>query len=184
MIFLIFSLRTELESNLATYDKILHGMLEKSTSSNDPENVQHDIDQLSSEIETLSDAARAKELEWNNILYLKKMKEDMLVRLNRKKSVMEIMTTKIIDDPENLIYNMNNNNNNNSNCNDDNLVETTDNFVDKHDVMDVRKQLANSIVPTTSFVMSRCSLDIAKERSNMNSSDLAKEKSNISKLHR
>lgn len=182
MNFLIFSLRTELESNLATYDKILHGMLEKSTSTNDPENVQHDIDQLSSEIESLNDAARAKELEWNNILYLKKMKEDMLVRLNRKKTVMEIMTTKIIDDPENLIYNMNNNNN--SNCNDVNLVDATDDFVDKHDVMDVRKQLANSIVPTTSFIMSRCSLDIAKERSNMNSSDLAKEKSNISKLHR
>lgn len=164
-------------------------MLEKSTSSKDPDNVQHDIDQLTSEIETLNDAARAKELEWNNILYLKKMKEDMLVRLNRKKTVMEIMTTKIIDDPENLIYNINNNNNNNDNgnCNDVNLVETNDNFVDKHDVMDVRKQLVNSIVPTTSFIMSRCnmnSMDIAKERSNMNSSDLAKEKSNITKLHR
>lgn len=164
-------------------------MLAKSTTSNDPDNVQNDIDQLSNEIEALNEAARAKELEWNNILYLKKMKEDMLVRLNRKKTVMEIMSTKIIDDPENLLYtinnsNNNNNNNDNSNCNDANLLQADDNFVDKNGMLDVRKQL---VVPTTSFIMSRCNMnssDIAKERSNMNSLDLAKEKSNISKLHK
>lgn len=179
--FFHFSLRKELESNLASYDKILNGMLEKSTSSSDPDKVQNDIDQLTNEIEALNEAARAKELEWNNILLLKKMKEDYLVRLNRQKTVMEIMSTKIIDDPENMIYTMNNNNDNSD------LVEANVNFIDKHDVVDVRKQLANSIVPTTSFLMSRSnmnSLDIAKERSSMNSSDLAKEKSNISKLHR
>lgn len=159
-------------------------MLKKSTLSNDPDNMQHNMDQLASEIEELNEAARVKELEWNNILYLKKMKEDMLLRLNRKKTVMEIMTTKIIDGPENL-YSMNNNNS--SKCDDVNSVEISDNFADKNDVMDVRKQLINSIVPTTTFILSRCnmnSLDIAKERSNMNSSELAKEKSNISKLHR
>lgn len=179
-------MRTELESNLAAYDKILHGMMDKSASSNDPDHVQRDIDQLSREIESLDEKARVKELEWNNILYLKKIKEDILVRLNRQKKVLDIMSGKALDDPENPIYNINNNIDNNV-CNDVNLMETNDNFVEKNDVMDVRKQFSNSIAPTTSFIMSRCnmnSLDIAKERSNMNSSDLAKEKSNIAKLHR
>lgn len=167
-------------------------MLEKTTSSNDPDNMQLEIEQLSSEIESLNEAARAKEREWNNILYLKKMKEDMLVRLNRKKSVMEIMNTKILDDPENLVFtmnnhsgsghiNINNNINDNSNSNDVNLAESNDSLID------IRKQLVNTFGPSASFLMpkgSLKSLDITKERSNMNSSDLAKEKSNISKLHR
>lgn len=177
--FHFFSLRTELEENFVAYDKILHGILESSasSSSNDPENVQRDIDQLNNEIETLADAARTKELEWNNILYLKKMKEELLLRLNRKKTVLEIMSTKIIDDPENL------SNYSNSNSNEVNLVESKD----FSNGANVRKQLANAVPPTTSFIMSRCNMnssDLAKERSNMNSSDLAKEKSNISKLHR
>lgn len=172
---------------MATYDQILQKMLEKSSAKKDSNQLQRDIDQLTTEIDALAEAARLKELEWNNILYLKKMKEDMLVRLNRKKTVMEIMSTKIIDEPENLLNvktttgddrNKANHNNNNSNTNlneDVTLVDCNGSFS--------RKDILNAIAPNASLASLRCS-DLAKERSNMNSSDLAKEKSNISKLHR
>lgn len=134
-------------------------MIETSTSANknDPDNLQRDIDQLTSEIETLDEAARTKEIEWNNILYLKKMKEDMLLRLNRKKTVIEIMATKSIDNPESLF-----------------LASTFD--LNELNANESKKSSSNSgIGPATSFIMSRC---------NMKSVDLAKEKSNLNELHR
>lgn len=137
-------------------------MIESSTSANknDPDNLQRDIDQLSGEIEALDDAARTKEIEWNNILYLKKMKEDMLFRLNRKKTVLEIMATKSIDNPESLFLNSNT-----LDC----LNELSANESKKSN------SGGGGIGPATSFIMSRC---------NMKSVDLAKEKSNLNELHR
>lgn len=133
-------------------------MIESSTSANrnDPDNLQRDIDQLTNEIESLDDAARTKEIEWNNILYLKKMKEDMLLRLNRKKTVIEIMATKSIDNPESLFLN-----------------STFD--LDEINATESKKTGSSGIGPATSFIMSRC---------NMKSVDLAKEKSNLNELHR
>lgn len=129
-----------------------------SASTNDPDNIQNDIDQLNLEIEALSDAARTKEIEWNNILYLKKMKEDILQRLTRKKTVVEILSSKSIDNPESLYSN---------NGSFENLPDLNAN--------EAKKPSANTITPTTSFIMSRC---------NMKSVDLAKEKSNLNELHR
>lgn len=154
---ILYSLRTDLESNIAEYDKLIHGLINESTTSNDPDNIQSDIDQLQQEIDTLTEAARIKELEWNNILYLKKMKEDMLLRIMRKKAVMEIMSSSDLDysnadgalsnDSDAQLTLSNNNNNNN---------------------------LANS----------KTTIELAKERCNMNSSDLAKERSSINRMHR
>lgn len=134
-------------------------VIESSTSvnKNDPDNLQRDIDQLNNEIEALDEEARTKEIEWNNILYLKKMKEDMLLRLNRKKTVMEIMATKSIDNPESLFLNSNFDCLNELNANDS------------------KKPASGAIGPALSFIMSRC---------NMKSVDLAKEKSNLNELHR
>lgn len=134
-------------------------LIESSTSANknDPDNIQRDMDQLTSEIEALDEAARTKEIEWNNILYLKKMKEDMLSRLNRKKTVMEIMTNKSIDNPETLFLN--------SSIDLNELAQANE----------TRKAGHSGIGPATSFIMSRC---------NMKSVDLAKEKSNLHELHR
>lgn len=134
-------------------------MIESSTSANknDPDNLQRDMDQLTNEIEALDEAARTKEIEWNNILYLKKMKEDMLLRLNRKKTVMEIMTNKSIDNPESLFL---------------------DSSIDLNELAqanETRRSGHGGIGPATSFIMSRC---------NMKSVDLAKEKSNLHELHR
>lgn len=127
-----------------------------SASTNDPDNIQRDIDQLNSEIEALADAARTKEIEWNNILYLKKMKEDILLRLNRKKTVMEILSNKSIDNPESLYMNSN----------------VLDSIQDIN-INDAKKSNANTIAPAT--ILSRC---------NMKSVDLAKEKSNLNELYR
>lgn len=134
-------------------------MIESSTSANknDPDNLQRDIEQLTNEIDALDEAARTKEIEWNNILYLKKMKEDMLLRLNRKKTVIEIMATKSIDNPESLFLNSNFDCLNELNANES------------------KKSASGGIGPATSFIMSRC---------NMKSVDLAKEKSNLNELHR
>lgn len=135
-------------------------LIESSTSANknDPDNLQSDIDQLTIEIESLDEAARTKEIEWNNILYLKKMKEDMLLRLNRKKSVIEIMATKSIDNPESLFLN-----------------SSTLECLNEFSANESKKSGASGIGPATSFIMSRC---------NMKSVDLAKEKSNLNELHR
>lgn len=82
---------------------MLRREIETSTKSlDDPEHLQGNIEQLHSEIASLAEAARTKEHEWNNILYLKKMKEDILMRLTRQKTVLEIMSNKSIDDPESL----------------------------------------------------------------------------------
>lgn len=142
-----------MEANFSKHDKMIRRAIETSTSvsTNDPDNLQRDIDQLNNEIDALAEVARTKEIEWNNILYLKKMKEDILSRLNRKKTVLEIMSTKSIDNPENLFIN--------NNFEDMNLI-------------DAKKSGANTITP---FIMSRC---------NMKTIDLAKEKANLNELHR
>ncbi|XP_031617830.1 putative uncharacterized protein DDB_G0282133 isoform X3 [Contarinia nasturtii] len=152
--------RNEVEENFSKHDKMMRRMIESSTSANknDPDNLQRDIDQLTNEIEALDEAARTKEIEWNNILYLKKMKEDMLLRLDRKKKVIEIMATKSIDNPESLFLN-----------------STAFDCLNELNASESRKSGTGGIGPATSFIMSRC---------NMKSIDLAKEKSNLNELHR
>lgn len=151
----------DLECNLAEYDKILHGLIDESTASNDPDCIQNDIDQLNQDIDALAGEARNKELEWNNILYLKKMKEDMLLRIMRKKTVMDIMSNKINDD----IDGYNSLGSNESNENDG---------IQQNSVNANNHNLANS----------KTTMGLAVERLNMNSSDLAKERSNINRMHR
>ena len=51
------------------------------------EEIQKYTEKLQQEINTLSALARAKEHEWNNIIRLKKMKEEMFLRLQRKRQV-------------------------------------------------------------------------------------------------
>lgn len=51
------------------------------------EEIQKYIEKLQQEIHTLSALARAKEHEWNNIIRLKKVKEEMYLRLQRKRQV-------------------------------------------------------------------------------------------------
>ncbi|KAK4872478.1 hypothetical protein RN001_014507 [Aquatica leii] len=57
--------------------------------------IQMQMDQIVSEIRTLNDLAREKEKEWNNIIHLKKMKEELLLRVQRRKQVMMLSNDKI-----------------------------------------------------------------------------------------
>nr|CAD7265119.1 unnamed protein product [Timema shepardi] len=55
------------------------------------EELHRSTNKLQQEIHTLDAMSRTKEQEWNNILRLKKVKEEMYLRLQRKKQVMLIM---------------------------------------------------------------------------------------------
>ncbi|XP_068085188.1 uncharacterized protein [Anabrus simplex] len=55
------------------------------------EEIQRHTEKLQQEIHTLNALARAKEQEWNNILRVRKIKEEMYIRLQRKKQVMLLM---------------------------------------------------------------------------------------------
>lgn len=152
-----FSIRVDLESNIAEYDRIIRGLIDESTATNDPDNIQNDIEQLQQEIESLNEAARMKELEWNNILYLKKMKEDMLLRIVRKKTVIDIESCKLGDDIDMSKYS------------------------DGGQSNDSDVQPANN---NNNLASSKTAIELAKERCKMNSSDLAKERSSINRMHR
>lgn len=54
---------------------------------NNIDEIQRHTEQLLSEIQTLRELAQKKEHEWNNILHLKKVKEEILLRLLRRKQV-------------------------------------------------------------------------------------------------
>lgn len=55
---------------------------------NNIDEVQMHTEQLLSEIQTLRELAQKKEHEWNSILHLKKVKEEILLRLLRRKQVL------------------------------------------------------------------------------------------------
>lgn len=58
------------------------------TSNNSVEEIDRHTENLISEIETLKELASTKEIEWNNILHLRKVKEEILLRLIRRKKIM------------------------------------------------------------------------------------------------
>ncbi|CAD7080320.1 unnamed protein product, partial [Hermetia illucens] len=87
-------LKTQIDSNFITHDQILNEYIER-TSNNSLDDIQKHLGQLIVEIQTLNDMIKTKEMEWNNLLHLKKVKEEICLRLTRKKQVMEIMSTKI-----------------------------------------------------------------------------------------
>lgn len=129
---------------------MIRRVIETSTKSlDDPEHLQSNIDQLHSEIESLAEAARTKEYEWNNILYLKKMKEDILMRLTRQKTVLQIMSNKTIDDPESLCA-----------------------ITDDPACIEPKTSNDSTLTPAMSFILSRSNMksaDLAKEKSNISS---------------
>lgn len=82
-------LQRELEANFGRHDRLLREYITRS-SAESPEAIQRHVDQLVLEIETLNDMIRTKELEWNNLVHLKKVKEELVMRLTRKRHVEEI----------------------------------------------------------------------------------------------
>lgn len=66
------------------------------------EEIQKCTEKLQHEINTLNALARAKEHEWNNIIRLKKMKEEMFLRLQRKRQVI-LLTMGSISKPSSTL---------------------------------------------------------------------------------
>lgn len=84
-------LQRELEANFGRHDRLLREYITKSAAESSEGGIQKHVDQLVLEIEALNDMIRTKELEWNNMIHLKKVKEELVMRLTRKKHVMDIL---------------------------------------------------------------------------------------------
>lgn len=90
-------LKTELEETFIGHNKRVQEYIDK-TSNNSVDEINSHVDSLLAEVQELDALATAKEQEWNNILYLKNVKEEIICRLTRRKSVMEISSTKVGED--------------------------------------------------------------------------------------
>lgn len=87
-------LKTELEETFIGHNKRVQEYIDK-TSNNSIDEINNHVESLLAEVQELHAMATAKEQEWNNILYLKNVKEEIICRLTRRKSVMEISSTKV-----------------------------------------------------------------------------------------
>ncbi|KAJ8927490.1 hypothetical protein NQ314_020039, partial [Rhamnusium bicolor] len=85
--FSIKRLRTEIHENFIARDKILNEFIDMAEC-NSIEQIQAFSEQLLAEIKTCNELAKEKEREWNSIIHLKKMKEELLLRMQRKRHVM------------------------------------------------------------------------------------------------
>ncbi|XP_055531097.1 nestin-like isoform X2 [Wyeomyia smithii] len=92
-------LKRELECNFHAHDLLLKEYIE-TTTNNSIDDVQKHTDALQVEIRTLNEMIRAKENEWNNMIHLKKVKEEILLRLTRKKHVLNLTDTKLGEESE------------------------------------------------------------------------------------
>uniref|UniRef100_A0A336LTY5 CSON004742 protein n=1 Tax=Culicoides sonorensis TaxID=179676 RepID=A0A336LTY5_CULSO len=86
-------LRLELESSYGRHDKLLREYIESTNRSKNVEDVKRNIETLESEIKSLDVMLRQKEDEWNNILHMKMVKEEIRLRLQRKQAVLEMKLT-------------------------------------------------------------------------------------------
>lgn len=77
----------EVEKTFPQHDTMINDYIQTATKNNIDE-IQRHTEQLLSEIQTLRELAQKKEQEWNNILHLKKVKEEILLRLLRRKQVL------------------------------------------------------------------------------------------------
>lgn len=80
-------LKTDIEINFGMRDKIFQQYIE-TTGCNNLEQINLQTEQLLAEVRTLNELAKEKEKEWNNIIHMKKMKEELLLRLQRQKQIL------------------------------------------------------------------------------------------------
>ncbi|CAG9768219.1 unnamed protein product [Ceutorhynchus assimilis] len=80
-------LKTDIEDNFMAREKIIGDYFEVAACNN-LEQIQSFSDQVLSEIKTLNELAKEKEQEWNQLLHMKKLKEELLLRLQRKRQVL------------------------------------------------------------------------------------------------
>lgn len=82
-------LKTEIQENFVCRDKIITDFIEMADCTN-LDQINSFSEQLLVEIKTLNEFAKEKEREWNNIIHLKKLKEELLLRMQRKKQIIII----------------------------------------------------------------------------------------------
>lgn len=87
-------IRSEIQQSFVIRDKILEDYLDAAGCST-VEQMQIFMEQTVSEIKMLNELAREKEREWNNIIHLKKLKEELVLRIQRQKQVMVLNNEKI-----------------------------------------------------------------------------------------
>lgn len=80
-------LRTEIHENFVSRDKILNDFIDMADCNN-LEQIHTFSEQLLAEVRTLNELAKEKEREWNNIIHLKKLKEELLLRMQRKRQLL------------------------------------------------------------------------------------------------
>ena len=158
----------ELEKSFGKHDKVLQDYIE-STSTNDIDEIQRNVAELNVEILQLNELSRAKELEWNNILHLKKVKEEILLRLLRKKSIMEIMSTKVGEVAGDYSITL------------DQQPPLSKKITTKEMGNTALHVIGSNMVP---LVSSTPAQSILQSRANMKPADLAKEKVNTARLQR
>uniref|UniRef100_A0A182Q988 MYND-type domain-containing protein n=1 Tax=Anopheles farauti TaxID=69004 RepID=A0A182Q988_9DIPT len=87
-------LKLEVEANYHAHDRVVNEYIE-TTQNTSVDEIQTHTDALVKEIQTLNDMIRDTELQWNNLIHLKKVKEEILLRLNRRKHVIGITDTRL-----------------------------------------------------------------------------------------
>uniref|UniRef100_A0A182JIY0 Uncharacterized protein n=1 Tax=Anopheles atroparvus TaxID=41427 RepID=A0A182JIY0_ANOAO len=87
-------LKLEVETNYQVHERVVNEYIE-ATPNTSVDEIQSHTDTLVKEIQTLSAMIRDTEQKWNNLLHMKKVKEEILLRLNRRKHVMDITETRL-----------------------------------------------------------------------------------------
>lgn len=164
----------ELERNFGAHDRTLREYIDQ-TANNNLEDVHRHLEQLQSDIIILNELSAAKEMEWNNILHLKKCKEEIIVRLNRRKIVMEIMGNKMGDVPVDA---------DTPNVRNPRSKQTFASVPDTDMASFKNECVAVAALSQPSSVTNNKTQSILASRANMKSADLVKEKANTTRLHR
>lgn len=86
---IVKKLRSEIQENYTLRDKILSEYMNLGDCST-LDQIHTYTDQVLAEIKTLNDLAKEKEREWNNIIHLKKLKEELLLRIQRRKQILTL----------------------------------------------------------------------------------------------
>ncbi|XP_049818885.1 uncharacterized protein LOC109606944 isoform X2 [Aethina tumida] len=82
-------LRSDIQENFNAREKIFNDYMEMVDCSS-IDKIESHSEQILSQIRTLNELAKEKEREWNTIIHQKKIKEELLLRLQRKKQIMRL----------------------------------------------------------------------------------------------
>lgn len=148
------------------YDPNVKEFLEKSVNDT-PDDIKKHIVRIEEELKSLDELLREKEDEWNNMLHLKKVKEEILERLTRKKRINDIRTILTVDEFQPQHFGGN---------------------VSKHTAYDHLKDLQTMMPNVGAATLggggSSTTQTILQLRANMKPADLVKEKLNTQRLQR